>query len=172
MLTQASHCSRSCCWAFLQLCQQQGAIQSLSLGGMRWSHLEVVSLRHPSKALSAAYGPCLLLAPCILEGEELCTIPQRPLSWTVNAVRKSQPLQGFTINKHFCSNFTQAVRQPNCNWAVALRKSVHMLDMNARIEKVDPSEHFAIFKSSMACVVCILWEFHLLDAACEEAPLR
>ena len=35
------------------------------------------------------------------------------------------------------ANFSQAVRQPDCFQAVALRKSVHMWGVNARIGKVD-----------------------------------
>ena len=52
-----------------------------------------------------------------------------------------------------CTNFTQAVRQPNCNWAVALRKSVHMQDTNARIEKVDEGTlQFSRARWPMWCV--------------------
>ena len=49
---------------------------------------------------------------------------------------------------------------------------MHMQGMNSRVGNVHLSEQFTALECPMAYyVVCISTEFHLLDAACEEAPL-
>ena len=45
---------------------------------------------------------------------------------------------------------------------------MHIKDVN--VEKVDSGKQFAILESSVACVVCLLSEFHLLEAAWKKAP--